>query len=104
MEIDPFDPELVLKSGDKLMLKSPELLANLSAFINELILNDFDKLVGLLYRLDIYEKKLKETLGSSTKENAGDLIARMILTRQIEKMESREKYKSPPAPSEEEQW
>ena len=64
----------------------------LAAFIHELINHDFEKLVSILYRLDISEQKLKILLAEKTGTDAGLLIAEAIVERQMEKMISRKKY------------
>jgi len=77
----------------------------LVAFVNELITQDFNQLVLLLYRLDINEKKLKQTLADHPDQNAGELIAQLIVDRQEEKKRSREAFKQKDwESSEEEKW
>jgi len=77
----------------------------LVAFVNELITQDFNQLVLLLYRLDINEKKLKQTLADHPDQNAGELIAQLIVDRQEEKKRSRETFKQKDwESSEEEKW
>ena len=63
----------------------------LSAYINELIDKNFQQLVNVLYRLDVSENKLKTMLGDS-KEDAGLVIADLIIERQIQKIESRKQF------------
>lgn len=77
----------------------------LVAFVNELITQDFNQLLLLLYRLDINEKKLKQTLADHPDQNAGELIAKLIVDRQAEKKRSREALKQKDwESSEEEKW
>lgn len=77
----------------------------LVAFVNELITQDFNQLLTLLYRLDINEKKLKQTLADHPDQNAGELIAKLIIDRQEEKKKSREAFKQKDwESSEEEKW
>ncbi len=77
----------------------------LVTFVNELITKDFNQLVLLLYRLDINEKKLKQTLADHPDQNAGELIAQLIVDRQEEKKRSREAFKQKDwESSEEEKW
>lgn len=77
----------------------------LVAFVNELITQDFNQLVLLLYRLDINEKKLKQTLADHPDQNAGELIAQLIVDRQEEKKRSREAFKQKDwESSEKEKW
>jgi len=67
----------------------------LSDHINQLINNDFSKLILILYRLDISEKKLKQLLAESPGANAGNLITALIIERQLEKIQSRQKFRQP---------
>lgn len=79
--------------------------SQLVAYVNELITRDFNQLVSLLYRLDISEKKLKQTLADHPDQNAGELIAKLIVDRQEEKKKSREAFKQKDwENSEEEKW
>jgi hypothetical protein len=55
--------------------KDNDLLQVLSEKINELILHDFNKLISILYRADINEKKLNAILAENKNEDAGKLIA-----------------------------
>ncbi len=72
--------------------------------VNELINADFSRLVFILYRLDIPEKKLKEALETSSNTPASDTIADMIINRQMQKIESRKKYRQNDNIHEEERW
>ena len=65
----------------------------LVAHINQLISKDFAKLVYLLYAVDVSEKKLKHLLAEHPNEDAGKLIALLILERQEQKKKSREQFK-----------
>jgi hypothetical protein len=66
-----------------------ELQQKLAAEINDLILNDFSKLVRILYRLDINEQRLKKILQENSGRDAGELIAGMMLEREIQKLKTR---------------
>jgi len=76
----------------------------LSAHIDQLIQYDFGKLVSLLYRIDVSESKLRTVLAEHTDTHASELIAQMVLERQLQKIESREKFKQGPAATDEEKW
>jgi hypothetical protein len=64
----------------------------LSVYVNQLINHDFEKLIHILYRLDVSEKKLRSALSASSAE-AGMIIAQMIIDRQSEKIKTREQYR-----------
>jgi hypothetical protein len=69
-----------------------EIHAQLSAYINGLIKNDFEKLVSYLYRIDVNEQKLKNLLQEKPGEDAGNLIASLIIERQEQKIKTREQF------------
>lgn len=77
----------------------------LSGRINDLLVNDFNKLVSLLYRMDISEMKLRRLLEEHPGENAADLIAMLVVERQTEKLKTRETFRQKDDEiSDEEKW
>lgn len=78
--------------------------AELTAAINHLINTDFEKLVFLLYRIDVSEQKIKALLDNTASSNAGELIAQAIIERLEEKKASRAMYKQEGEISEDEKW
>ena len=82
-----------------------EIHAQLSAYINMLIKDDFDKLITYLYRIDVNEQKLKILLQENPQEDAGNLIATLIIARQQQKIKSRQKFTQRESDiDEEEKW
>jgi hypothetical protein len=71
-----------------------QLLNKITDVINHLITSDFEKLISILYRLDISEAKLKYLLQLHTNENAGAIIAELIVERQLQKIKSRAQHKT----------
>ena len=55
--------------------------SDLIAYINDCIQHDFNKLVQLLYRIDVSEEKLKSILQLNPNEDAAKLIAAVIIER-----------------------
>lgn len=87
------------------IISNEEVINRLTIFINDLINNDFSQLVSLLYRIDVPEKKLRQVLDATNGKDAASVIATMIIERQLEKIRSREKFKSNDSEmSEEEKW
>jgi len=92
------DSNLVTSINESLQVSIPvqagkeDLLRLLSAHINILLDSDFEKLVSLLYRLDISEKKLRECLAVNAGQDAAPLIAGLIIERQEQKIKSRQQY------------
>lgn len=71
------------------LLKNDDFLCQLSAEINQMILTNFESLVQLLYRIDVSEMKLKSILKEQPNEDAGRIIALLIIERQIKKIKFR---------------
>ena len=65
---------------------------DLETMINEMIKNDFSKLVQLLYRIDVSEAKLKNILQAHPNEDAGKLIAVVVLERLAATKKARESF------------
>jgi hypothetical protein len=69
-----------------------ELKQNIVSHINHLINDDFEKLVYILYRVDVNESKIVEVLEKTRGENAAEQIAELIIERQSEKIKTRKEY------------
>ena len=81
-----------------------EMLSKLSANINLLINTNFDRLISLLYRLDISEQRLKKELEENPGNDAGDIIAGMIVERELQKLQSRKSFRRDNNIAEEDRW
>jgi Asp-tRNA(Asn)/Glu-tRNA(Gln) amidotransferase B subunit len=81
-----------------------ELKQKLSLHINHLINHDFEKLVSLLYRIDINESKLKQLLQQKQGADAADTIADLIIERQLQKIKSRQEIKKNIDIPDDEKW
>lgn len=75
-------------------ITTDELYNRLTNFINDLIQSDFQKLVTILYRIDVDEKKLKRILKEETGKDAAVIIANLIIERELQKIETRKKFKN----------
>ena len=77
-----------------LQSNSQEDLENrLAIYINELIDRDFQRLIQILYRIDISEEKLKKALQLEDKsDSSGKTIATLIIERQLQKLEFRKQF------------
>ncbi len=81
-----------------------ELKEKLAVHINLLINHDFEKLVSLLYRIDVNENKMRQLLEKKEGENAAGLIADLIIERQLQKIKSRKETKRNGDIPDEEKW
>ena len=102
--------ELILFLNKNLEINIPsvrsidELKRFLTPYINDLINKDFNKLINILYRIDVDEKKLKTFLNNNQNTDAAAIISDMIIDRQIQKIRSRSEFKSDQNISDEEKW
>ena len=80
-----------------------ELKLALSYYINDLITHDLNKLMSLLYRIDVSEKVLKGNL-QEQKEDAGVIIAELIIDRQLQKTKTRKQSRPNDDIPENEKW
>lgn len=94
--------ELSLDTPEHASMK--DLKDGLSAYLNHLIITDFERLVRILYRIDVNENKLKYLLRENKGEGSGDLIADLIIERQLQKIKTREDFKASGESAEEEKW
>ena len=82
-----------------------ELHGKLSIHINELIKNNFQGLLFLLYKIDVEEKKLKTHLSANANNDAGNIIATLIIERVIQREQSKKQFSNKPAADDnEEKW
>jgi hypothetical protein len=85
-------------------LTMQELEALLAEIVNGWIRSDFSRLVQFLYRIDISESRLRLLLEENSEEDTGQLLARLILERLWQKIETRRQYKPGETTSDEERW
>lgn len=81
-EVEPFDSYEHLKNW---------LMENIEWLLD----NDFERLLSVLYRIDVSEVKVRRLIEQNEGENAAEIIADLILERQLQKIESRKKYSTP---------
>ena len=74
-------------------ISADQLADILAEHINDLIDRNFNKLVNLLYRIDVNESKLRQMLNENSTD-AGKIIARLIIERQLQKIASRESFRN----------
>ncbi len=92
--INEFQLEAIFAIKELEVLRSESVYAELSAFINKLLLTNFERLVQLLYRIDVSEMRLKSLLKDNPKEDAGNIIASLIIERQAQKIISKQQFKN----------
>jgi hypothetical protein len=101
--IESLQKEFSLSVPEKISIT--EIKEMLSSHINHLITNNFNLLVSLLYRIDVNETKLKTLLKDNPGEDAGRIIAELIIERQLQKIKTRQQFnQGETTTSEEETW
>ena len=85
-------------------LRNELFFKQLASYINDLVINDFDYLVSLLYRIDVDERKVRALMRQGKDEVAGEIIAQLIIERQEEKIRSKKQFKPPTDIPDEEKW
>lgn len=83
---------------------SEEIHNQLISYINELIKVDFNSLVQLLYRIDVNEKKLKLLLQQSPGVDAAPLIANLIISRQLQKVQTKKNFSKREKTDDDDSW
>ncbi len=96
--------EDIFQINDISLLSNEQLHKDLSAYINNLIITNFERLIQLLYRIDVSEYKLKALLKENPTEDAGLIIADLIIERQRQKIRLKQTFSNNDAISEEERW
>lgn len=88
----------ILPYGDPLpkdyeTLSREQLKSHLTLFIADLLENNFEKLVSLIYRHDVSEEKLHHALQTGDVEGQAGRVADLVIEREMQKVETRRMYK-----------
>jgi len=70
-----------------------EILSKLIPIVNHLLDNDLQLLMQVLYRIDVNEDKFKQVLAFSKPPELAEKVSRLIIDRQLQKIETRKKYR-----------
>ena len=80
------------------------LKEKLSSHINFLIQSDFQKLVSILYRVDVNESRLRHLLHENPGNDAANIITDLIIERQLQKIKSRQEHRNSKNINDDEKW
>lgn len=89
---------------DAVALQDKAFHERLAGYINSLILNNFDDLIYLLYKVDVSEKKLKSVLKENLQEDAANIIASLLIERQLQKLKLKAEFRTDKFDDEAERW
>lgn len=91
------EQEAVKSAADQMGLTlvndSRDWISQLEAEINHLLVHDFNRLIALLYRLDVSETRIRSTLQDQPASDAAHLLAALVVERQVQKLKSRQQMR-----------
>jgi len=97
--------KIIAATNTKEIVSGEKTREQLIALINELINKDFHALVQLLYTIDVSEKKIRAYLEDNSEKDSASVLADLIIERQLQKIDSRKKYRTNnEAENDEEKW
>ncbi|HYV95084.1 MAG TPA: hypothetical protein VE978_25135 [Chitinophagales bacterium] len=98
-ELQKITSEIIIRNFDLEEISSNEnLLEKIRALlidrIDFLLDHDFEKLLWILYRIDVSEEKAKAALAVTSEKRPAEVLADMIIERQIEKARTRTEFRN----------
>ncbi len=73
---------------------SEEKFLKLADYLDHLVAYDFNKLLNILYRVDVSEQKARQALANKKEtETNGFILAKLLIERENEKIKFREMYR-----------
>ena len=88
-----FDDLQLAKVGQS---SNEDLLNHIEERVQHFLAYDRGLLLSYMYRLDIEEKIIEKALMNQNEEPISLTLAKLILERQIKRLETKKKYGSPP--------
>ena len=88
-----------LLAGDFENLSRNELHKKLTSYILDLLINQPEKLVNLMYRHDVKESLFQRAFILESVEEQAAYIADLVIDRELQKVEIRKAYKQQKFPS-----
>ena len=96
--------EIINLSGSLQPANNDHIREQIIALVNTLINEDFYSLLQLLYQIDVSENKIRFCLQNDTDKLSADIIADLIIERQLQKIKSRKAFSKNDTFSDEEKW
>ena len=90
--IDSINKDWALRLNNT--LTEDELVDAFAVHLNDMIVHEFPRLITALYRIDVSEQKVRQTLRENPMADAGKIIAHLIIERQKQKIKTRELFRS----------
>lgn len=86
--------DIELNKNTQSISTQAELKEKLAEIISYLLDHDFEKLLWILYRIDVDEEKAKQLLSQHLPDQAPEILADLIIQRQIKKDELKKQFNS----------
>lgn len=86
--------EIINLSGSLQPANNNDIREQIIALVNTLINKDFHSLLQLLYKIDVSEHTIRSSLKSDSNTMTAEVIADLIIERQLQKIESRKIFNS----------
>ena len=83
--------ESLIPAGD--FEKIDEFRVYLVDKLRNLLDNDYDKLINILYKIDVNESKLSELFSGKNRDDLPESLADLIIERSLQKVKFRQMYK-----------
>jgi hypothetical protein len=75
-------------------LSLTDIKANVESVVRELLDRNIEKLMSILYRIDVDQKRTDSILKLMSKDDIASQLADEIINRQLQKIETRYRYKN----------
>ncbi|MFD2248163.1 hypothetical protein [Pontibacter ruber] len=69
-----------------------EVFRRIASVVGHLLRTDLNRLLHILYRIDVNEQDVKLAMAASSEEEIAENIARLIIKRELQKAQIRLKY------------
>ena len=90
-DFNKFEEFSLLRDSDINTLEEFKLF--LTKKLSDMMVKNFDEVLNILYQIDINEIKVRDIIQSNNKYKAS-LLADLIINRQLQKIKTRQKYKT----------
>lgn len=104
MEENEHIQDLLKLNSELTAIEKAEIKEQIMLYINHLLVHDFNRLIQILYKVDVNEARLKELLRANPQTDAATIIAELLIERQEEKIKSKEAFRPNSNIQEEDKW
>ncbi|MGQ0829290.1 MAG: hypothetical protein ACT4ON_12960 [Bacteroidota bacterium] len=71
-----------------------ELFEQIEPHVNQLIISNQTKFMGILYRIDLSDEQIKKSVQENTSESFSAIVTDLIIKRELQKVVIRDHYKN----------